>query len=510
MGHRFEATTGSSVRDLGKSEKTEKPRSMTSIHSKSSSDGDSCELQRGDEVLEFMKLLESSGSSDAMKVLLFKIIDSDMCEDLKILLKGSSNDMSRSKMKIGKDSNSSHDKPRRQSGRRSSKRDLFEQSNGSGHRRSSKRDLFEQSNDSSHRRSSKRDLFEQSNDSGHRRSSKRDLFEQSNGSGHKRSDKINRHESSEQSNGSGHKRSDKINRHESSEQSNGSSHKERSIFRKARTRNTEQGSKIHTNGSLTKLNSFSGSPSSSLRISSKSVSNLRKNLKGMTSPSQKSKLASSASLLHLRSSRRSDVNKRRSLVNSNQGEGRAGKQNASWDPVPGAIKIGKRRTSTGCFLKALPIAPENQNANQNATWNFPNDANGIEKVRQKKIKEKRNGLVDFFDDEDKSTAQTNLNSFAQFSPTGQVAYHEQTVRLHDLVDNLRSSRDVSNKDAGDEFSPEKKGLRKYLTRPLTKKKFTSKDKQTIVSEPANENYTILSDVSDPMTKSRSFHSPLAR
>ena len=129
----FEATTGSSVRDLGKSEKTEKPRSMTSIHSKSSSDGDSCELQRGDEVLEFMKLLESSGSSDAMKVLLFKIIDSDMCEDLKILLKGSSNDMSRSKMKIGKDSNSSHDKPRRQSGRRSSKRDLFEQSNGSSH-----------------------------------------------------------------------------------------------------------------------------------------------------------------------------------------------------------------------------------------------------------------------------------------------------------------------------------------------------------------------------------------
>ena len=457
MGHRFEATTGSSVRDLGKSEKTEKPRSMTSIHSKSSSDGDSCELQRGDEVLEFMKLLESSGSSEAMKVLLFKIIDSDMCEDLKILLKGSSNDMSRSKMKIGKDSNSSHDKPRRQSGRRSSsKRDLFEQSNGSGHRRSSKRDLFEQSNDS------------------------------------------------------GHKRSDKINRHESSEQSNGSSHKERSIFRKTRTRNTEQGSKIHTNGSLTKLNSFSGSPSSSLRISSKSVSNLRKNLKDMTSPSQKSKLASSASLLHLRSSRRSDVNKRRSLVNSNQGEGRAGKQNASWDPVPGAIKIGKRRTSTGCFLKALPIAPENQNTKQNATWNFPNDANGIEKVRQKKIKEKRNGLVDFFDDEDKSTAQTNLNSFAQFSPTGQVAYHEQTVRLHDLVDNLRSNRDVSDKNAGDEFSPEKKGLRKYLTRPLTKKKFTSKDKQTIVSEPANENYTILSDVSDPITKSRSFHSPLAR
>ena len=230
----------------------------------------------------------------------------------------------------------------------------------------------------------------------------------------------------------------------------------------------------------------------------------------MTSPSQKSRLASSASLLHLRSSRRSDVNKRRSLVNPNQGEGRAGKQNASWDPVPGAIKIGKRRTSTGCFLKALPIAPETQNANQNATWNFSNDANGIEKVRQKKIKEKRNGLVDFFDDEDKSTAQTNLNSFAQFSPTGQVAYHEQTVRLHDLVDNLRSNRDVSDKNAGDEFSPEKKGLRKYLTRPLTKKKFSSKDKQTIVSEPANENYTILSDVSDPMTKSRSFHSPLAR
>jgi hypothetical protein len=269
------------------------------------------------------------------------------------------------------------------------------------------------------------------------------------------------------------RRSSRTCRSELSEQNDGSGHS--GMRKSTRTRAVDQGSKT---------NIVPHSPSSSLRGSRKSDSCLRKsNRDAVLSPNQKSKLTSSSSLLQLRMTRRSDV--RRSTANLNQDEMQAEKQNANWNPVTSPTTIAKRRTSTGSFL-------------------------GADKLRRKalgKISEKRIGLGnkkknlsdDSGGDEDRSTNEMNdsklLNSFAQFEPTGQVAYLEQTVHLHDLVDDRRSSRDSisSNVKENDETMPGKKGLRKHMTKQLQKKKHINRDKQSIASESTHDNHRSLSD-----------------
>jgi len=403
MGHRFEAEMDSSVRNLGKNEKKDKPKLTALTHIKERSDDH--DIQRENEVLEFVKLLENSGSPDAMKALLLRILNSDKCEELKPFLK---------------DRSSHHDRSKKQSVRRSSK----------------------------------------------------------------------------------------IGRPELLEQGSGSSHNMKSGTRKStRPRIVEQGGKNNTTGGISKTNNIPMSPGSSLRRSRQSDSCLRKSHRDGISDfqHQKSRLASSSSLLQLRTTRRGDLNRRRIMVNLNQGEMQAQKQNASWDPVPGASTMGKRRTSTGSFMKSPPISPENQNASWDSACLPAKGVAGVDKlphkalgkISEKKIDlgEKKNNLSEHSGgDKDKFTSKMN-NSFAQFEPTGQVAYREQTVRLHDLVDDLRSNRDSigSNIEAIDQTTPEKKGLRKYLTRPLTKKKGISRDKQSIASEPTNDNYKSLSD-----------------
>jgi len=434
MGHHFEAGADSSVRNLGKDEKKEKPKPTASTHSKEGSDDN--EDRRENEVFEFVKLLENSGSSEAMKALLLKILNSNKTDELMPFLKDRSTDTNRLKKKLGKailETNSGDDRSKKQKVRRSSK----------------------------------------------------------------------------------------IGRPELSEQCNGSGHGLKNGMRKsARTRTIEQGGRTNATGALTKINNVQHSPGSSLRRSRQSDICLRKSHRDgvLESHNQKSRLASSSSLLQLRTTRRGDLNRRRAVGSSNPGEMQAVKQNAGWDFPPGGLTIGKRRTSTGSFLKAAPMSPGNQNAS-NASWDSAYSPTkgvaGVDKLRHKglgKISEKRidlgnkkKNLSDYSGgDEDRSTTEINdikpQNTFAQFEPTGQVAYREQTVRLHDLVDDLRLNRESnrdsisSNKEAIDETMPGKKGLRKYLARQLTTtKKVISREKQSIASESSNENYRSLSD-----------------
>jgi len=442
MGHPFEIVADSSISSRGKDEMKERPtysNDRTEVH----------DDRRENEILQFVKLLENSGSSEAMKRLLLKIINLNKCEELKPFLGDCSTDVNKVKKKLGRssqDSSSYHGRSKNQTVRRSSKTGRFE----------------------------------------------------------------------------------------SSEQGTGSGQNSKSGTRKStRTKIVDQGGKSNVIGDLAKTNKGPLSPGTSLRRSRQSDSCLRKGLRETALNSEK--LATSSSLLQLRTARRSDLNRRRPIIHLNQGEMQVRKQNASWDPVPGSTAIGKRRTSTGSFLKSVPVSPTNQNAIWNSPVSRAKGSVGIDRLRNNtlgKIIEKRTDLgdnenknVDYSgDSEDVPTTDdvptTNVNgsklynSFAQFEPTGQVAYREQTVRLHDLVDDLRSNRElnsisnISNEDASEEIVPEKKGLRKLFTRPLTKKK--------VILEATNENYRSLSgenkfhtdDLNDSIVSS-SFQSSIA-
>jgi len=309
------------------------------------------------------------------------------------------------------------------------------------------------------------------------------------------------------------RRSSKIGRSELLEQGTGTGQR-----RSPRTRFVEQGSRTNAQSVSTRLNNLPLSPGTSLRRSRQSDSCLRKSHRDsvMGSPNQKARLASSSSLLQLRTTRRSDINRRRNMINLNQGEAQADKANASWDPVPGALTNNKYRSNMGDVLKSPPFSPGNNNLNWDSALS-PKAIAGIDKSQNKSsgrmfnesfnLGDNKNDLSDYIDDEDeKSFQETNgsklLNSFAQFEPTGQVAYREQTVRLHDLVDDIRSNKDSnrevkredisSNADANDDTISQKKGLRKYLPRQLTKK-IISRDKQSVAAESSNENYRSFCD-----------------
>lgn len=420
----------SSILNLDNVEKTKKTTPPRARVVERSSDG---EDERDHDIMEFVMLLEVSESSETMKGLLLKILNSNKSEELKPFLKDRSTERQR--------------RPKKQGARRSSltkRSDLPELSNGSSHR-------------------------------------------------------------------------------------------------KPRT---------NTPGALTKLNGVAQSPGTSLRRSRQSEGCLRRSQHGvqspnqMKSPNQKSRLVSSSSLLQLRTSRRGD---RRRIVspNPNQDDIQPEKQNANWDAVPGGISMSRRGMSTGSFLRPAPFTSDGNS--KNASWGSAisptRGVEGLDKMRQnallRKMSEKRLGLLspkkrngsDHSKNGEKKTTKTGLtkkrngsnhsksdetkstaemsdsvsklnNSFAQFCPTGQVAYQENQVCLNDLVDDLKSYQDsissfnlLANDDGSivnDETIPEKKGLRKYIKQQLGKKG-KDKDKQSIASESMNEKYASLSD-----------------
>jgi len=203
-------------------------------------------------------------------------------------------------------------------------------------------------------------------------------------------------------------------------------------------------------------------------------------------------------------------------MNFNEGETQADNANESWDPVPGPLTNNKFRSNIGDLLKSPNVSPGNQNHNWDSALS-PRGVAGIDKPSKKTLRKTfdesfnlsdiNNDSGDNSDVEEKTSQGMKnsklMNSFAQFEPTGQVAYMEQTVLLNDLVDDLRSNRDLnnesrredisSNTEANDESMPQKKGLRKYLTRQLTKKIVGSRDKQSIAAESTNESYKSISD-----------------
>lgn len=277
-------------------------------------------------------------------------------------------------------------------------------------------------------------------------------------------------------------------------------------------------------GTFTKLNGLPNSPSPSLRRSRQSEGCLRISQRDafqspnkMQSPSQKtSRLVSSSSLLQLRNSRRGDIGRRRSMVNANANpdDMQVEKQNASWDPVPTSAGLGmsKRGVSMGNFMRPAPFSTDG--SSKNAAWgNVVSPTRGVEgmdKMRQKMLRKsmsernfglspkKRNGS-DHSNGEKKVTrtgssskkkngsqhSKSNENkAFAQFCPTGQVAFRADNVALNDLVDDLNSYRNSINAfdalnvtngqyEPNEENIAEKKGLRKFLN--LAKKGLDGSD-----------------------------------
>lgn len=282
------------------------------------------------------------------------------------------------------------------------------------------------------------------------------------------------------------------------DQQNGSTNKGEAR-KSLRNKSIEPGSRAKVPGS---------SPGSNLRRSRQSDSCLRK--MNADSSNQKSKLTSSASLLHVGKATR----RRRSLVKSNQdetnqGESQAEKNNASWTSESDAATRLRSRSSTGSFLKSMPMSPGclSPNANWDSALSPPRDRKAVNKLRLRSLA-KASDKIDLIGDdsgrdEDKPRTAIDImkdsklmnTSFAQFSPNGQVAYLEQSVRLTDLVNDPRSSSRsiISNNDSvgtksdhsDDSVSGSKKGIRKYLGR--------RKDKQPVSSDSTNETYASLAD-----------------
>lgn len=308
----------------------------------------------------------------------------------------------------------------------------------------------------------------------------------------------------------------------------------RNSTKKSTRKSIDQGTRTITAGALTKLNGAQVSPGS-LRRSRQSEGCLRKSQPVGLSPgnNQKSRLLTSSSLLQLRTAQRGSAGKRRPMTN--QDDSQVQKQNSSWDPVPGGMKMNKH-ASTGSFMRPAPISPDSnrKNANWGSAVSPSRGVEAIEKLRKKallmkaanerrnsvgaKVKntsdhsnsdlsrssrsghtsKKRNGS----DHQKRSTtepkASSQNNGFAQFD-FGQVAYCENKVSLTDLVDlnspksSIRAIQEVddtskSKNETFNESGPEKKGLRKYLKKQLTKRN-VGKDN----SESLNDKYASLCD-----------------
>lgn len=130
--------------------------------------------------------------------------------------------------------------------------------------------------------------------------------------------------------------------------------------------------------------------------------------------------------------------------------------------------------------------------------------NGEKKATKTGLNSKqRNGSDHSKNSENKSTAGVN-NSFAQFSPTGQVSYRENNVSLNDLVDDLKSYRDsissfdalnVSNRSSDSASIPEKKSLGKYIKKQLGKKGNKDASESDNYASLCDDNTFVAGDVS---------------
>ena len=93
--------------------------------------------------------------------------------------------------------------------------------------------------------------------------------------------------------------------------------------------------------------------------------------------------------------------------------------------------------------------------------------------------------VNSADGEDSDSLIQTKDRLVPLTGSYQSAKREQSQKLDDLLDDLRFNRDSSNgsnMNTPDEISKEKKGLRKFLVRQLTKTKLISEDKAPDLSD----------------------------
>lgn len=543
IGDNLETTANDSSTN---NEENDEEEENTNLRRSTDHDETPKDEKRENNVLEFVKLLENSSASEDMKALLLKILKSNKIEELTSLLKERSRNRSKKKVRKGNlDSSSTHhDKLKKQASRRNSRANRPDpsdlgNSSTSQRRRSKSGTRKPGSKKNSTSISNKASDVPISSDSGSSKpnsrreiSSKKLLNSKNLESGSRSaltspSDKTNdtpvspdsgltklssRQELMSRRGSTSTRTSDRASRNNVANSSlrknevplspgtGGSkpiSRRDLMTRRLSSTRNIERSNLTRASN---KTNDDVTSPSFNMSKSRLLDSNLR-SIHGDAAP--ESNLASSSSLAQIRSARRADVSRRRTMSNLNNSsrELQSEKQNSSWDSVPSATAVGRRRPTLSSTLKEDLVPTGDQNAIWDSTVGNKSLGKIAETKNQRTDKKK-------YDSIDGATAEgglsTELNesvsrksNFAQFDPSGKVAFREQTHGLHDLLDDLRLNRDSnsSNKEEpSEENLKEKKGLRKYLSRQLTKKILVNKDKPTNTPEPPNEKNNSNSDM----------------
>ena len=293
--------------------------------------------------------------------------------------------------------------------------------------------------------------------------------------------------------------------------------------RTTRSRNTERGSRSSNNGSFNKTttttttNDDPASPGSGMpsRIRSPELTLRKKSLN--TSPdlsssnNHTSNLRGSSSSIQLRPhNRRSDMKKLQSLAN-------LGPDHAP--PPPSSSSSGnrnqsfnKRTISAGTFSSRQE--QKGLDGSQNSSWDVPrrDSVNRRDTVDRLRFKSLRNLNVEKDDDEDDDSNDdametedtfppSNNASFGQFGSGRGRGQREQTHGLHSLLDDLRLGKDSnsSSKDVDEEedtTTKKKKNIRKFLSRQLSIKNFTGKEKSGSMDfTKMNDNG--LADVKEP-------------
>uniref|UniRef100_A0A7S4AQ67 Uncharacterized protein n=1 Tax=Pseudo-nitzschia australis TaxID=44445 RepID=A0A7S4AQ67_9STRA len=275
--------------------------------------------------------------------------------------------------------------------------------------------------------------------------------------------------------------------------------------RTTRTRNIERGTR--SNGSSNKMttNDDPASPGSGkqTRIRSPELLIRKKALSDFSANNQKSNVTGSASSTQLRpNNRRNDMKK---IHNSfaNLGPDHAsssGNRNQSFN---------KRTISAGSFSRQ---EQKGLDGSQNAIWDVPTSSSRRGSIDRRgttdrlRSRSTRNLNLEKDDDDSNDDAMETEDTFPpsnnSYSQLGRGrGQREQTHGLHSLLDDLRLGKDSnsSNKDVEEEedtTTKKKKNIRKFLSRQLSIKNFTGKEKSGSMDfTKMNDNG--LADVKEP-------------
>eukprot|EP00537_Pseudo-nitzschia_pungens_P009396 CAMPEP_0172379430 /NCGR_PEP_ID=MMETSP1060-20121228/69928_1 /TAXON_ID=37318 /ORGANISM="Pseudo-nitzschia pungens, Strain cf. cingulata" /LENGTH=508 /DNA_ID=CAMNT_0013107171 /DNA_START=145 /DNA_END=1671 /DNA_ORIENTATION=+ len=263
--------------------------------------------------------------------------------------------------------------------------------------------------------------------------------------------------------------------------------------RNIRTRNIERG---------TRTSDDPVSPGSGLTRSRHSETPLRKKQRDLDSDSahQKSKpTATKSSTLHDRPNRRSDMIRRQSMSHLVSEQMSPGDRNSSWDKKTVSLGVIRGRATSANNMTMPQAGTED---NHNATWDAPKLASRRDSVDKLRLKSLRNLNIDIDEDDEESadgdeaekkdplSPEAKIDRFDSSTPLGRrgkVGIRKHTDGINDLLDDLRLNRDStgSTKEVDDEEdarNKKKNNIRRFLSRQLSIKNFTGKEKLTNSSE----------------------------